>query len=91
MRRIENAHPAGGGTGEEPQNQNLTDTPYHATDRNQTDFRLKGLADTADRSFFRGTDLSAACEGYASTNPSVWYRSADPAATIRVTQGVANA
>lgn len=72
--RIGNALPAGQrGQGERSENSNLTHTPYHASDGNASEYRSKGLADTAFRSDFRRTDLNAAQEAEASTNPRAEY------------------
>lgn len=83
--RIGNAHPEGQlGTGEQRStNSNLTRTPYHASDGTASEFRSKGLADTAFRSDFRRTDLIAAQEAKASTNPAPEYRSDRCLASLR--------
>lgn len=83
--RIGRAHPAGQrGTGSnETQNSNPTHTPYHASDGTASEFRSKGLVDTAFRSDFRRTDLNAAQEAEASTNPAPEYRSDRCLASLR--------
>jgi len=70
-------------------NTNPTTTPYHASDGTASEFLINGLADTATRSFFSGTNLVAAQEAEASTNPCVWYRTKDRVATARECREVA--
>ncbi|HYG12339.1 MAG TPA: hypothetical protein VD835_20520, partial [Pyrinomonadaceae bacterium] len=70
MRVYENAHPEGQlGTGEaHEQSIGLTVTPYHALCGTASEFRIKRLADTADRVNFPRHPLSAAQKAEASTN-----------------------
>jgi hypothetical protein len=86
MDEIENAHPAGGGTGAWSDPTTLTITPYHASGGNQTDFRLKRLADTADRSHFPRIDLPAVPEDDSteSTNLCAVYDTEDEVSTSGV-------
>lgn len=83
MRRDEDALPAGKrGQGEQAQKQTvLTQTHYHATNENASYFR-KGLADTAVRSLFPRTNLTAVLKDRSEpTSPRASYPMADRAAT----------
>jgi len=82
MREIENAHLAGGGTGEGHVQTTLTTTHYHAAYGTASEFRIKRLADTADRVNFPRHPLSAAQKAEASTNLSALYDTAALASTF---------
>jgi hypothetical protein len=83
MREIENAHRERQlGAGEEhAQTIGLTETYYHAIRGTASEFRIKRLADTADRVNFPRHSLSAAQKAEASTNLSALYDTASADST----------
>lgn len=89
MRGIESAREERQLSSGEDTGQSLTQTPYHTSGGTAREFRLKRLADTADRSNFPRLDLPAARKGFASTNPRGEYRSDPCAATALLSREVA--